>query len=78
METPRKFIIAELSIRKLGFSSVLIILLLLALSIFTFSKSLATFTLHGSRYPVLKTIYYFLIGITIPPDSFLATGILLI
>ena len=31
METPRKFIIAELSIRKLGFSSVLIILKLLAL-----------------------------------------------
>ena len=31
VETPRKFIIAELSIRKLGSSSVLIILLLLAL-----------------------------------------------
>ena len=31
VETPRKFIIAELSIRKLGSSSVLIILILLAL-----------------------------------------------
>ena len=31
VETPRKFIIAELSIRKLGSSSVLIIILLLAL-----------------------------------------------
>ena len=31
VETPRKFIIAELSIRKLGSSSVLIIQLLLAL-----------------------------------------------
>ena len=48
------------------------------LSIFTFSKSLATFTLHGSRYPALKITYYFLIGITIAPDSFLATGTLLI
>ena len=31
VDTPRKFIIAELSIRKLGSSSVLIILVLLAL-----------------------------------------------
>ena len=37
VETPRKFIIAELSIRKLGSSSVLIILLLLFIMLLLFT-----------------------------------------
>ena len=45
VETPRKFIIAELSIRKLGSSSVLIILLLLLILLLALMKIRA----YGSK-----------------------------
>ena len=49
VETPRKFIIAELSIRKLGSSSVLIILLVLLVLLLLVLLALMKIRAYGSK-----------------------------